>query len=80
MISHILEVMCQYRTSWKESELSMDIIDQLHALEAEGLILMGNTSFAVSEIGKAFLRNICMAFDVHLWEDKISKVQFSTLV
>jgi oxygen-independent coproporphyrinogen-3 oxidase len=80
MRSHILEVMCQYRTSWKQGELSSDIIDQLYALEADGLILMGNTSFAVSEIGKAFLRNICMVFDVRLWEDKISKVQFSTSV
>lgn len=78
--SHILEVMCQYRTSWKEGELSTDIIDQLHALEADGLIHMGNTSFAVTEIGKAFLRNICMAFDVRLWQDKIAKVQFSTSV
>ena len=67
---HILNLMCQFETSWKNdnqffSELS-EIIEQLHEMEVDGLIKITNQTITVNEKGKPFIRNLCMAFDLRL--------------
>jgi oxygen-independent coproporphyrinogen-3 oxidase len=65
---HILNIMCQLHTSWYEygyyfSEINQ-VLDRLHEMEEDGLVIITNHSLTVTEKGKAFIRNICMAFDL----------------
>lgn len=67
---HILNLMCQFETSWKNDsdffpELP-EIINQLHEMENDGLVNISSQSIQVTEKGKLFVRNICMAFDLRL--------------
>ena len=67
---HILNLMCQFTTSWEHEaqyfpELS-DIIHQLYEMEHDGLLVIGDHFITVTEKGKPFVRNICMAFDLRL--------------
>lgn len=67
---HILNLMCQFETSWKNDsdffpELP-EIINQLHEMETDGLVKISSKSIHVTEKGKPFVRNICMAFDLRL--------------
>ncbi|GAA4070135.1 oxygen-independent coproporphyrinogen III oxidase [Flavobacterium cheonanense] len=67
---HILNLMCQFETSWKNDsdffpELP-EIINQLHEMETDGLVKISRKSIQVTEKGKPFVRNICMAFDLRL--------------
>lgn len=67
---HILNLMCQFETSWKNDsdffpELP-EIINQLHEMENDGLVEISSQSIQVTEKGKPFVRNICMAFDLRL--------------
>jgi len=34
---------------------------------ADGFVVRSDRSVGVNETGRAFLRNICMAFDARLW-------------
>lgn len=67
---HILNLMCQFETSWKEDNLYFkelpEVLHQLHEMENDGLLLILPDSLVVTEKGKAFVRNICMAFDLRL--------------
>ena len=67
---HILNLMCQFHTSCSEygtyfSELP-EVIGRLHEMEQDGLVKINETSITVTEEGKAFVRNICMAFDLRM--------------
>lgn len=67
---HILNLMCQFETSWKEDNLYFkelpEVLAQLHEMENDGLLSILSNSLVVTEKGKAFVRNICMAFDLRL--------------
>lgn len=67
---HILNLMCQFETSWENSqgyfEEIPEVLFQLKEMEKDGLLLIGESSIQVTESGKPHIRNICMAFDLHL--------------
>jgi oxygen-independent coproporphyrinogen-3 oxidase len=67
---HILNLMCQFTTSWDTKESFFieitEILGQLHEMETDGLIVIENNTLTVTEKGKPFVRNICMAFDLRL--------------
>lgn len=67
---HILNLMCQFTTSWDEKinyfpELS-ELLAQLEEMEKDGLVIIQKNALTVTEKGKPFVRNICMAFDLRL--------------
>jgi len=67
---HILNLMCQFTTSWDEthsyfSELP-EVLTQLEEMEHDGLLILQHNTITVTEKGKPFVRNICMAFDLRL--------------
>ena len=81
---HLLNLMCRFETSWK-SEKSLlkeipEILEQLHEMENDGLLIIGKDSIKVTEAGKAFVRNICMAFDLQLQRKKPDTRLFSLTV
>ncbi|WP_297333397.1 oxygen-independent coproporphyrinogen III oxidase [Flavobacterium sp.] len=67
---HILNLMCCFKTSWKEENAFFkelpEILDSLTEMKHDGLIEITAYSLTVTEKGKAFVRNICMAFDLRL--------------
>ncbi len=67
---HILNVMCQFKTSWADASLYFheipEVIYQLQEMEQDGLLEFVKQGIQVTEKGKPFVRNICMAFDLRL--------------
>lgn len=68
--NHILNLMCQFETSWKDKSNYFDeipeILIQLKEMEVDGLVTILSDGIQITEAGKPFVRNICMAFDVLL--------------
>ncbi len=67
---HILNLMCHFETSWKEEALFFPdiygVLENLEEMEQDGLLIIEDDSIKVTNLGKAFVRNICMAFDLRL--------------
>ena len=67
---HILNLMCQFETSWKNKEDYFneipDVLIQLKEMETDGLLIINDYGITVTEKGKPYVRNICMAFDLRL--------------
>ncbi|MGF1558221.1 MAG: oxygen-independent coproporphyrinogen III oxidase [Flavobacteriaceae bacterium] len=67
---HILNLMCRLQTSWEAPELYFEempiVLNKLQEMEGDGLLEIGPTDLRVTEKGRPFIRNICMAFDVLL--------------
>ncbi|MBY8961741.1 oxygen-independent coproporphyrinogen III oxidase [Flavobacterium sp. D11R37] len=67
---HILNLMCCFTTSWKAENTFFnelpEVLESLTEMEQDGLIEITAYSLTVTEKGKAFVRNICMAFDLRL--------------
>ncbi len=67
---HILNLMCQFESSWKnKSEFFNEILDvilQLKEIKDDGLVEINDKTLYITEKGKPFIRNICMAFDLRL--------------
>jgi len=81
---HILNIMCRWKTSWDNPnsyfpEIPL-VLEQLKEAEKDGLIIIKNNELIVNELGKAFVRNIAMAFDLHLKEKQPQNKIFSMTV
>jgi oxygen-independent coproporphyrinogen-3 oxidase len=81
---HILNLMCSLKTSWKDPELYIkeipEIILNLKEMELDSLIEITNTGLEVKELGRPFVRNICMAFDLLLQRNRPETQLFSMTV
>lgn len=67
---HILNIMCTFETTWTNRTGNFDslpqVIDDLAEMQADSLLQITSGKLAVTDAGKAFVRNICMAFDLRL--------------
>lgn len=66
---HIMNLMCRFKTVYDTEEeygLVQEVEDQLAEFEADGLLLHLSKGVLLTETGKRFVRNICMAFDRRL--------------
>ena len=67
---HILNLMCQFATSWQDPAMAFaeipQVLDSLKEMEADKLLHIGDQQLIVPDAGKPFIRNICMAFDLRL--------------
>ncbi|MFT3708818.1 MAG: hypothetical protein QM817_14305 [Archangium sp.] len=76
---HILDVMTRFETKWAPGTLA-NVSTRLQELARDGLIELGSNSVTVSDAGKAFVRNVCMAFDERLARKAPDKPLFSRTV
>lgn len=80
----ILDLICRYETTWTDEEsvsFKEEInVEQLNDLEADGLVEVYDNGIKVTESGRPFIRNICMALDVRLWSNKEKEVVFSRTI
>ena len=69
---HILNLMCQLETIWFKESMQFKalplVMDRLKEMKADGLLEMTPYQLRVTEKGRPFVRNICMAFDLKLHE------------
>jgi oxygen-independent coproporphyrinogen III oxidase len=67
---HILNLMCNFETAWEDQNLFFpeipEVVAQLNEMEEDGLLIIKEHGIKVTNDGKAFIRNICMAFDLRL--------------
>ena len=70
---HVLNLMTRFETSWDTPEASVPYLDsvteRLGPLERDELVKLTNKRCEVTDAGRPFLRNICMAFDACLARD-----------
>jgi oxygen-independent coproporphyrinogen-3 oxidase len=81
---HILNLMCQFETSW-ENKLNYfdeipEVIMQLKEMDKDHLVVIHKNGIEVTENGKPFVRNVCMAFDHRLKRNEPDTHLFSMTV
>lgn len=81
---HILNLMCRLFTNWKNSDLYVpeipDILIDLKEMQDDDLLEIDQHSIQVKHAGRAFIRNICMAFDLRLKDNKPQRQLFSQTI
>jgi len=81
---HILNIMCRFETSWKEeSEQHASLYDGLERLKEmvkDDLLTIEPFELRITEKGRPFVRNICMALDSRLWKSQPKTTIFSSTV
>ncbi len=77
---HILNLMCRYKTNWQPNDQREVVLARLAEPVADGLVTIGPSGVQVTEAGKGYLRNICLAFDARFWAKMPSGRVFSQAV
>lgn len=81
---HILNMMCRLETSWEDSSMQFEelpeLLSKLNEMEDDGLIEIGTDNLRITEKGRPYVRNICMAFDILLQRSKPETQLFSMTV
>lgn len=81
---HILNLMCQFSTSWSKFKLHLPhmngILDRLKEMQKDGLVHITEGNLQITEKGRPFVRNVCMAFDLPLQRKNPETKLFSMTV
>ncbi|MBT8295392.1 MAG: radical SAM protein, partial [Gramella sp.] len=81
---HILNLMCKLETSWYTSKSFFkelpDVLISLQELHNDGLIDIDSNYLKITDEGRPFVRNICMAFDRRLQRNKPQTQLFSMTI
>ncbi|MDP2088897.1 MAG: oxygen-independent coproporphyrinogen III oxidase [Flavobacteriaceae bacterium] len=71
---HILNIMCHLETNWDDVNMRLEempqIIKRLDELIQDKVLRVEGSTLKVSDEGRMFIRNICMAFDLRLIENQ----------
>ncbi|QOD62312.1 oxygen-independent coproporphyrinogen III oxidase [Polaribacter haliotis] len=81
---HILNMMCNFTTSWEADHMKINNVEKhlelLVEMEKDGLVEVHKNSLSIPEKARPYVRNICMAFDLHLLENKPKTQLFSMTI
>lgn len=81
---HILNLMCHFETSWEEKSMQCEAfyegLERLQEMVKDDLLLISPYRMEVTDKGRAFVRNICMALDARLWRKQPESQIFSQTV
>lgn len=81
---HILNLMCTFETSWEDDALYFkelpEVLVKLEELKKDGLVTVLENKLVVTDEGRAFIRNICLPFDLRLQRNKPKTQLFSMTV
>jgi oxygen-independent coproporphyrinogen III oxidase len=81
---HILNLMCHFETDWPLKDMQFDglpeVLQRLTDLEDDGLIEFQASGIQITQQGRPFVRNVCMAFDLRLHEQQPQTRIFSMTV
>ena len=83
---HILNIMCHFETRWKDNNLKFSALekclDRLKEMENDGLLIIDpkNEKLRLLEHARPYVRNVCIAFDLHLIQKKPQTKVFSMTI
>ena len=80
---HILNLMCNLETTWSiglSDKVKSEIMERLSEIIEDELLEVSENKIVVKEEGRMFVRNICMAFDLRLLENKPETRVFSMTI
>ena len=81
---HILNMMCHFKTDWNHDEKEIvDLQKQtglLTEMAQDGLVYFKEDSLEIPDHARPYVRNICMAFDMHLQKNKPETQLFSMTI
>ncbi len=80
---HILNLMCNLETEWNlglDKNTKEAILERLTEMFDDGLVEVYENKLIVPEKGRMFVRNICMAFDLKLINNKPETRIFSMTI
>jgi len=81
---HILNLMTRFETNWATPEAYVPYLDlvreKLEEPRRDDLVTLTGKTCKVTDSGRAFLRNICMAFDTRLAQDNSTTQLFSRTI
>ena len=81
---HILNMMCHFKTDWNHDEKEIVDLQKQTGLLAEmaqdGLVYFKEDSLEIPDHARPYVRNICMAFDMHLQKNKPETQLFSMTI
>lgn len=81
---HILNLMCNFETSWYDETMQISemgvILLKLSEMQSDGLIEIIENRLKVTEAGKPYVRNVCLPFDLRLQRKKPETKLFSMTV
>lgn len=80
--SHILNVMTRFETDWSKDRVDylQDVPRRLDEMSRDGLVELSGSGLKVTEPGRAFVRNVCMALDARLARQAPDRQIFSRTV
>ena len=79
--TYILDMMCRGKVVLKPGfDKNAKIIERLQPLVADVLVSIDGDVITITELGKSFLRNVCMAFDERLQQTKERENLFSQAI
>jgi oxygen-independent coproporphyrinogen III oxidase len=80
----ILDIMCQFTTSWSDDDFSFEekevLYGKLEGFKQDNLLTYDSNSLQVKPEGRPFIRNICMAFDKRMLQENTERKLFSQTV
>lgn len=81
---HILNMMCRLETSWSEPSMQFEelpeVLLKLQEMQDDGLIEISSKGLQITEKGRPYVRNVCMAFDILLQRSKPETQLFSMTI
>lgn len=79
---HILSVMTQFETDWSGDQVPYlaEVPDKLGEMARDGLLTLQQGRVSVTDAGKPFVRNVCMALDARLARQAPDRQIFSRTV
>jgi len=81
---HILNLMCLLETSWEDEKMNLpempDIIYRLQEMQKDGLVVLEDKYLKVTEKGRAYVRNVAMAFDLRMIRNQPESRIFSMTI
>lgn len=76
--------MCLLETSWAAPSLQFDelpsVLERLEEMKSDGLLEINPDGIRVTDKGRAYVRNICMAFDLRMLRNQPETRIFSMTV
>ncbi|AEP35806.1 oxygen-independent coproporphyrinogen III oxidase [Taylorella asinigenitalis] len=81
---HILNIMCLLETSWEQESMQFpelpQVLVRLEEMQSDGLLEIYPNGLKVTDAGRTYVRNICMAFDLRMLRNQPETRIFSMTV
>lgn len=77
---YILDMMCRGKVRLNGKKIDSKIKERLVSLVNDGLVKIEEDEVCISDLGRSFLRNVCMAFDERLQKSKERDNLFSQAI